>query len=674
MKLNSDRILQIGSLLLGLVFVSSAWSEDFCKSSKITQVAGASVTEKHGVEAERPAQIQDPIVPGDLLKTGADSRAELTAADATVIRVGANSIFSFTDQSRQIELQQGSVLFHTPHGEGGGVIKTAAITAAVTGSTVAMTTTNNGGAKVVPLESTCIVTGKDGRQIASLNPGQLLALMPGGRLIVVNIDLGAFVKSSGLITGFDKPLGSAVQGKIDQNVQRQAGDIQAKTNNFIVGSNVLTMQNPENPLPNPNQIIETAGAPGNTDGSSGNALQAGSSLFGFNFSGVFPDQTLSPSQILGAVNTTFSTPGFQFVVGHNITFQGVTDVPGGPSTPGSSGSSTDPNAANLGGNSSGGFFGIFAAGPTGNMLFRPPNAAPNSLDISFINSPAILEFIAGGTLIMDGSLLAGGNSNVMLNLNAYDAANLVLGSVGTLTLDQICVHSGGNLSVLALNSGVNLYDGVMLSAGGSGSVSVIAQGNINIQQLNSSLGTSNLSGNNVSLISTGGSVTIAGGTGSNTWGVTNSVSISSFGDTNISGIAFGSDNGVANFTVNSLSNINISGNLVSIPSGGNSNVTMTATNGSININAPSFFGGPSMVNLTAFTINLSNLNFGTATVNLTSNSSGGLLNFTASAGGSGGNLPGKINISSGVIDNSLALTSTNYASFSATVFSNIHVH
>ncbi len=604
MKLNTNHFRQIGVLVIALSFTSNVWAEDFCKSSKITQVAGASVTEQHGAEAERPAQVQDTVVPGDLLKTGADSRAELTAADATVIRVGANSIFSFTDQSRQIELQQGSVLFHTPHGEGGGVIKTAAITAAVTGSTVAMTTTKNGGAKVVPLESTCIVTGKDGRQIASINPGQLLALMPGNRPFLVNIDLGAFVKSSGLIKGFDKPLSKDVQGKIDQNAQKQAGDIQSKTNTFIVDSSTVTTQNP---LPNPNQLIETAGDPGNSSGSTSNAFQQTFySIFGIQFGGTFKDLNLSATQLPGAVNLTFpltTTANIaQLVVGANITLQGVPDVSMVSGQPG------DPNAADLRSNSSSGNgFGVFAAG---NMVFSPTSAG-TSMDVSLINAPTFLEFFAGGTLTFDGSVLAGGNSSVMLNLNAYDAANLYIASIGTLTLDQACIHSGGNLTVSSGNSDVNLYDGTTLSSVGQvGDITVSALGNITLANVTSSLGvTPSLSGNNINLYS-GGQINITGsGTALN---AASGINIISTGDTNLGGYFYLGSGTLTNLTIQSFSsNVTIGGLGSTITTAGSSaTVNITAANVlTINPTSNFNFGGAGTINLSGNTVNLTGAAF-----------------------------------------------------------------
>jgi FecR protein len=221
--------LALLSLMLGLVQAA-----DFRKDSKITQIQGNVQVVTAPGQAPVSAKLNDTFANPSVIKTGAQSRAELTAGDQTVIRVGANSVFTYGDKSREMVLTQGSVLFNTPSGKGGGVIKTAAVTAAVTGSTVAMTTTSNGGAKVCPIESPCTVTGANGRSIGTLQPGQLMMLMPNQAPLIVVIDLGAFVKSSGLLQSFDKPLSQAAVTKIESSVSQQEKKIESKSDTYLV--------------------------------------------------------------------------------------------------------------------------------------------------------------------------------------------------------------------------------------------------------------------------------------------------------------------------------------------------------------------------------------------------------------------------------------------------------
>jgi len=86
--------------------------------------------------APRPATVNDNVRDGTAVRTGADSRTELTFTDQTLARLGANMIFSFNEGTRNLDLGGGAMLLYVPKGAGGAKISTAAITAAITGTTV----------------------------------------------------------------------------------------------------------------------------------------------------------------------------------------------------------------------------------------------------------------------------------------------------------------------------------------------------------------------------------------------------------------------------------------------------------------------------------------------------------------------------------------------------------
>src|SRR5579863_4451023 len=67
-----------------------------------------------------PSQLNEVLKAPERVRTGAQSRTELTAPDQTITRVGANTIFSFSDAGRTLNLEQGNLLFHAPKGLGGG--------------------------------------------------------------------------------------------------------------------------------------------------------------------------------------------------------------------------------------------------------------------------------------------------------------------------------------------------------------------------------------------------------------------------------------------------------------------------------------------------------------------------------------------------------------------------
>lgn len=89
-----------------------------------------------GVETSRPAS-RGAIVSGSTaVRTGQKSRTELQFPDESVVRLGSNSIFSFLQGKREVDLQQGTLLMQVPKSLGRTQVKTAAISAAITGTTI----------------------------------------------------------------------------------------------------------------------------------------------------------------------------------------------------------------------------------------------------------------------------------------------------------------------------------------------------------------------------------------------------------------------------------------------------------------------------------------------------------------------------------------------------------
>jgi hypothetical protein len=162
-----------------------------------------------------PAKLNDLVKAPDRVRTGAESRTELTAADNTITRIGANTIFSFENAGRTVNLEQGSLLFHSPKGAGGGKIKSGGASAAVLGTTLIVAATLNGGFKVIVLEGRGSVTLPNGRRV-TLRAGQMVFVMPAANGVTINasnplnINLGRLVAGSLLVNGFSRPLPSQV--------------------------------------------------------------------------------------------------------------------------------------------------------------------------------------------------------------------------------------------------------------------------------------------------------------------------------------------------------------------------------------------------------------------------------------------------------------------------------
>ena len=99
------------------------------KQSKFTQVVNDVQIISAADKSAKSAALNDVFKMPDILRTGPNSRAELVAEDQTITRVGANTVFAFDPANRTIDLQKGSLLFHSPKGKGGGTVQTGSATA-----------------------------------------------------------------------------------------------------------------------------------------------------------------------------------------------------------------------------------------------------------------------------------------------------------------------------------------------------------------------------------------------------------------------------------------------------------------------------------------------------------------------------------------------------------------
>ena len=90
--------------------------------------------------ASRPAVVNDKLILGTAVRTGVESRVELTFSDLTITRLGANTIFSFSRGARELELTSGAVLLEVPPNKAPVRVNTSAVTVAITGGTALFAT------------------------------------------------------------------------------------------------------------------------------------------------------------------------------------------------------------------------------------------------------------------------------------------------------------------------------------------------------------------------------------------------------------------------------------------------------------------------------------------------------------------------------------------------------
>lgn len=160
--------------------------------------------------AARAAAVNDKVSQDTGVRTGGDSRSELTFPDLTITRLGANTIFSFSNSGRTATVDSGSILLRVPKDSGGGTIRSSAVTVAVTGTTVIFEGSRGGRSKLITLEgSSRISLKKNPKEFRKVLAGQMIDVPAGATTLPmpVNIDLNELMRTHPLITDF-KPLPS----------------------------------------------------------------------------------------------------------------------------------------------------------------------------------------------------------------------------------------------------------------------------------------------------------------------------------------------------------------------------------------------------------------------------------------------------------------------------------
>jgi len=126
-------ILTIGSLAFALAnWLPNEISAADLKEAQVTQVI-QDVRLLPSNASPHPATVNDNVRQGTAVKTGVQSRSELTFKDQTITRLGEKTIFSVGGGARTIDLGRGQFLLYAPKKSGGAKVKTGAATAAVTG-------------------------------------------------------------------------------------------------------------------------------------------------------------------------------------------------------------------------------------------------------------------------------------------------------------------------------------------------------------------------------------------------------------------------------------------------------------------------------------------------------------------------------------------------------------
>ena len=209
-KLSHSPIRLIGILFIfaigaGLVHVPTATAQK--KEARVTEII-RDVRLLVSNAATRPAALNENLREGTAVRTGNDSRAELTFLDQSLTRLGANTVFSFGRATHTYDLGSGAILMYAPERAGEVKIRASAATAAVTGFTVILES------HLKALSKFAILHGKgsvsfDGlrEEPCRLHEGQMVVWRPHPDRCpqVLDIDISKLLHGK-LAKGFKRPL------------------------------------------------------------------------------------------------------------------------------------------------------------------------------------------------------------------------------------------------------------------------------------------------------------------------------------------------------------------------------------------------------------------------------------------------------------------------------------
>src|SRR5579864_7563576 len=198
-RIASSSLLVATGLSLFLIVTAMFAAER--KHARVTEV----IRDVHllaGQAAARPAAVNDSVNEGTAVRTGTQSRAELTFADLTITRLGENTVFSLKQAAREIHVDHGSVLLEVPPKGAAARITSAAVTAAVQGGTAIFGT--GPPTKFLVLEGVgTFYPNAHPEEMVTLHGGEMVMLTPDGHLTTPKkFDVKTVLRTAALVVDF----------------------------------------------------------------------------------------------------------------------------------------------------------------------------------------------------------------------------------------------------------------------------------------------------------------------------------------------------------------------------------------------------------------------------------------------------------------------------------------
>ena len=243
--------------LLSLVGAAPFVAADQLQQARVSQVIqDVRLMEAHG--GPRPAAVNDTVTQQMGVRTGVESRAELTFTDLTITRLGANTVFTLKQGARELDLTSGAVLLQVPPKAPAVKVNTSAVTAALTGGTALFATGPPTKFMVLEGIGTFYPNGHPERT-ATINGGEMMTMTADGRMTKPEkFDVKLVLKTSRLIKDFPKlenmPLVMAVVDLQAAEQQLAGLNSQALARNLV---NVIGTTD-QNANSNPVVLVDTS--------------------------------------------------------------------------------------------------------------------------------------------------------------------------------------------------------------------------------------------------------------------------------------------------------------------------------------------------------------------------------------------------------------------------------
>lgn len=206
MKAVLHRPLLLGAWLSLAGAVGPSWAAKEFQSGEFSFVKDQVENSADGKKS--PAKEKDLLKENSVVDTGGKALTQLAFADASVLRLGPNTQFSFQSKERIIKLDQGAMMMNVPPGNGGVTVDGGGVTGEVSGTTIMASKDSEGNFAFAVLETqgtAKVVLGSG--QTANLVSGQIaLVRKSDGSIKVCELNLDAIIHSSPFFTAFPTPM------------------------------------------------------------------------------------------------------------------------------------------------------------------------------------------------------------------------------------------------------------------------------------------------------------------------------------------------------------------------------------------------------------------------------------------------------------------------------------